>query len=58
MREHIDAIGRSIQQSDSMPIRGFFAWSLLDNYEWAERYSKRFGLVYIDYDTLTRIVKR
>ncbi|GCE08385.1 family 1 glycosylhydrolase [Dictyobacter aurantiacus] len=57
LREHIEAIGRSIQQSDLAPVQGYFAWSLLDNFEWAEGYSKRFGLVYIDYDTQTRIIK-
>lgn len=57
LRAHIDVIGRCIQQSDSVPIRRYFAWPLLDNVEWAEGYSKRFGLVYIDYDTLTRIIK-
>ncbi|MEH7826978.1 GH1 family beta-glucosidase [Gemmobacter denitrificans] len=36
------------------PLRGFFYWSLLDNYEWAEGYDKRFGLVHVDFDTLAR----
>jgi len=38
-------------------VRGAFVWSLLDNFEWAEGYSKRFGLVYIDYPTLERVPK-
>lgn len=38
-------------------VRGFFYWSLLDNYEWAEGYQKRFGLVHVDYDTLARTPK-
>ena len=37
--------------------RGYFAWSLLDNFEWAYGYEKRFGLVYVDYATQERIVK-
>jgi beta-glucosidase len=39
-------------------VRGYFTWSLLDNYEWAEGYSKRFGLVHIDYETQKRTPKR
>jgi beta-glucosidase len=41
-----------------VPLRGYFAWSLLDNFEWAYGYSKRFGIVRVDYDTLERTVKR
>jgi beta-glucosidase len=39
------------------PVRGYFAWSLLDNFEWAWGYWKRFGLIYIDYATLERVPK-
>ena len=39
-------------------MQAYYAWSLLDNYEWADGYSKRFGLVYVDYNTLTRTPKR
>jgi beta-glucosidase len=38
-------------------LRGYFAWSLLDNFEWAEGYSKRFGLVSVDHETQARIPK-
>lgn len=38
-------------------VRGFFIWSLIDNFEWAHGYSKRFGIVYVDYETLRRIPK-
>lgn len=41
-----------------VPLRGYFAWSLLDNFEWALGYGKRFGIVRVDYETLERTVKR
>jgi len=43
--------------ADGANVRGFFYWSLLDNYEWAEGYEKRFGLVHVDFDTLARVPK-
>ncbi len=43
--------------SDGVDLRGYFVWSLLDNFEWGEGYSKRFGLVYVDYATQERILK-
>ena len=39
------------------PVRGYFVWSLFDNFEWGHGYSKRFGIVYVDYPTQARIVK-
>jgi beta-glucosidase len=43
---------------NGVPLRGYFAWSLLDNFEWAHGYSKRFGIVRVNYDTLERTVKQ
>ena len=55
LNQHFDAVRRAI--SDGAPIEGFFIWSLLDNYEWALGYEKRFGLVHIDFETLQRTPK-
>jgi len=55
IREHLQSLERALTQG--VPLRGYFVWSLLDNYEWAEGYSKRFGIVYVDYPTQRRIVK-
>ena len=43
--------------ADGIDVRGYTYWSLLDNFEWAFGYSKRFGIVYIDYPTLERVPK-
>lgn len=50
---------RSLQNAiiDGAPVKGYFAWSLLDNFEWAEGYAKRFGIVHVDYETLERTPK-
>lgn len=53
--QHIQKVEQAIAQG--IPVQGYFAWSLLDNYEWAEGYSKRFGLVYVDFPTQRRIIK-
>jgi beta-glucosidase len=53
---HLDAARRAI--TDGVPLRGYFAWSLMDNFEWAHGYDKRFGLVFVDYGTQRRIPKR
>jgi beta-glucosidase len=55
LESYIAAAGRAA--GDGVPLRGYFAWSLLDNFEWAWGYWKRFGLVYVDYPTQTRIPK-
>ncbi len=55
LRKHIGAVGQALEQG--APVRGYFVWSLLDNFEWAEGYSKRFGIVYVDYASQQRIIK-
>lgn len=55
LRDHLAAARRALDEG--APLRGYFAWSLLDNFEWAYGYSKRFGLVYVDYPTQARFVK-
>lgn len=52
---HIAAVGRAIEAG--VEVRGYFVWSLLDNFEWSYGYSQRFGIVYVDYPTSTRIPK-
>jgi beta-glucosidase len=52
---HIAAVARAIEAG--VDIRGYFLWSLLDNFEWVYGYTKRFGIVYVDYQTQTRIPK-
>ncbi len=53
--EHLKAVLDA--QKQGADVRGFFAWSLLDNYEWAEGYSSRFGIVHVDYETQKRTPK-
>lgn len=55
LRDHLAQVHRAIQ--DGAPVRGYSVWSLLDNFEWAFGYSKRFGLVYVDFETQQRTVK-
>ncbi|GGV06949.1 beta-glucosidase [Actinomadura cremea] len=55
LRDHIAAVGRAV--GAGADVRGYFAWSLLDNFEWAYGYSKRFGLIHVDYPTGERTWK-
>jgi len=55
LEEHLAACARAIKRG--VPLAGYYAWSLLDNFEWAYGYDKRFGLVHVDYATQKRIIK-
>jgi beta-glucosidase len=56
IESHIRAIADAVGQG--VDVRGYFVWSLLDNFEWAAGYSKRFGIYYVDYQTQARILKQ
>jgi beta-glucosidase len=55
LSEHLRAVGDAM--AHGAPVVGYFVWSLFDNFEWAEGYSKRFGIVYVDFATQRRIIK-
>jgi len=55
LQGYVDAAARAIEAG--VPLHGYFVWSLMDNFEWAHGFSKRFGLIYVDYHTQERIVK-
>jgi beta-glucosidase len=56
LSSHIAAVSRAVARGAD--VRGYFAWSLLDNFEWALGYSKRFGLIRVDYESFERTVKQ
>ncbi len=55
LRQHF--IQTRLAMQDGVDVRGYFVWSLLDNFEWAEGYNKRFGIIRVDFDTQQRIFK-
>lgn len=56
LHEHIMTCNKAIQ--DGVNLKGYFVWSFMDNFEWSFGYSKRFGIVHVDYDTLKRTIKQ
>jgi beta-glucosidase len=56
LQSHLGALARAL--ADGVDVRRYFAWSMLDNFEWEHGYAKRFGLVYVDYSTQRRVPKR
>ena len=55
LNDHLHALAAAIRAG--VDVRGYFVWSLLDNFEWAMGYGPRMGLVYVDYDSQRRIAK-
>jgi beta-glucosidase len=55
--DETDAEVLAARVAAELPVRGYFAWSLLDNYEWAEGYKMRFGIVHVDFSTQRRTLK-
>jgi beta-glucosidase len=55
LQQHIGAVAHA--RAAGVPVQGYFVWSLLDNFEWASGYAKRFGIVHVDYATQTRTPK-
>lgn len=55
LRNYLTQLQRGV--SEGVPVKGYFLWSLLDNYEWADGYEKRFGITYVDFQTQKRTPK-
>ncbi|HYF93767.1 MAG TPA: GH1 family beta-glucosidase [Symbiobacteriaceae bacterium] len=55
IHDHLMRVHKAIEAG--VPVKGYYVWSLLDNFEWAWGYDKRFGIVYVDYETQKRILK-
>jgi beta-glucosidase len=55
LRQHLKAAHRAVQEG--YPLKGYFVWSLMDNFEWSWGYDRRFGIIYVDYANQTRIPK-
>ena len=56
LEQHINALESA--RAQGADVRGYYVWSFLDNFEWEHGYEKRFGIVFVDFDTQVRIPKR
>ena len=56
LRNYLRELRRAANDGETQ-VAGYFHWSLLDNFEWAEGYKQRFGLIYVDYETMRRVPK-
>ena len=56
-QQYLAEVVKAVEE-DGVNLKGYFAWSLLDNFEWADGYAKRFGIVHVDYSTLQRTIKQ
>ena len=55
IKQHLQQVADA--RKDGVPVNGYFAWTLMDNFEWAEGYGPRFGLIHVDYETQKRTIK-
>ncbi|ASA23102.1 hypothetical protein B9T62_21220 [Paenibacillus donghaensis] len=55
LSKHLTQLSRAMESG--VQVKGYFAWSLLDNFEWADGYSRRFGLIHVDFNSLIRTPK-
>ncbi len=55
LRSHLKSLHRAVDEG--CPLKGYYLWSLMDNFEWALGYSKRFGIIHVDYETQKRTIK-
>ena len=56
MRVHLEAIRRAL--ADGINVKGYFNWTAFDNFEWNNGFSTRFGMIYVDFDTQQRTIKK
>jgi beta-glucosidase len=55
LERHVEAVNKAIEAG--VPVKGYFVWSLFDNFEWAEGYAPRFGIIHVDFETQRRTIR-